>query len=206
MVSSSTFRVGLTGGIASGKSTVAKLFAALGVAIIDADAIAREVVEPGSLTLQRIAARFGSQFLQSDGNLDRGALRQLVFADANARADLEALMHPAIWELIEQRSATLNGTYQMLVIPLLVENGRATRVNRVLVVDCDQELQIRRLQARDHSTRAAALAILGAQASRAQRLAAADDVIVNDSGLDALREQVQALHARYRALAAQART
>jgi dephospho-CoA kinase len=203
---SGAYRVGLTGGIASGKTTVARLFGALGVPIIDADVIAREVVAPGTTVLARIAARFGAGIVLPDGTLDRHALRQIVFQDGAARADLEALTHPAIWESIERHSVGLGGTYQMLVIPLLVEKQRREAIERVLVVDCPEELQVKRLQTRDRITREAALSMLAAQATRAERLAAADDVIVNDSDIQALRVQVERLHARYRECAAQART
>lgn len=198
MSGAGVYRVGLTGGIASGKTTVARLFAALGVPVIDADVIAREVVAPATAVLARIAARFGPGILLPDGSLDRHALRQIVFQDSEARGDLEALTHPAIWETIERQSMTLGGRYQMLVIPLLIEKQRRDRVDRVLVVDCPEELQVRRSQARDLITRDAALAMLAAQATRAARLAAADDVIVNDSDIQALRAQVERLHARYR--------
>jgi dephospho-CoA kinase len=201
-----TFRVGLTGGIASGKSTVAALFGALGVPIIDADVVAREVVASGSPTLARIIERFGPELLQADGSLDRRGLRQLIFADPRARADLEALTHPPIWEMIEQHARALAGLYQMLVVPLLIEKQRRDRVDRLLVVDCPESLQIARLQVRDGITRETALAMMGAQATRRDRLAAADDVIVNDSDLQVLRLQVEPLHLRYRECAAQART
>jgi len=191
------FRVGLTGGIASGKSTVARLFAALGVPVIDTDMLAREVVAPGQPLLGQIAARFGANVLAPDGSLDRAALRALVFADPAARADLEQLTHPAIRALLEARSAALDGPYQLLVIPLLVETARRTPVDRVLVVDCSEAVQIRRLQARDGSTPEQARQMLAAQASREARLAAADDVIVNDGDLGAVRDRVAELHAHY---------
>jgi dephospho-CoA kinase len=191
------FRVGLTGGIASGKSTVARLFAALGVPIIDSDELAREVVAPGEPLLKRIADRFGLQVIAADGSLDRRALRDVVFADPNARADLEALTHPAIREAAHRRSAAAGGPYQIHAIPLLVEKNLASTVDRVLVVDSDEPLQIRRLQARDGSPLEQARAILAAQAPREARLAAADDVISNNGDLHALRAQVEKLHARY---------
>jgi len=200
------FRIGLTGGIASGKSTVAKLFEALGAPIIDTDVLAREVVAPGSPVLASIVNRFGKQVLAAEGSLNRAALRTIVFSDATARADLAQLTHPAIRALMEQRAAAAGGEYQVLVIPLLVETGARARVDRVLVVDCTEELQIRRLQARDGSTLEQAREILAAQASRAARLAEADDVIVNDGDLGTLRDQVAALHARYLKLARQAPT
>ena len=195
------FRVGLTGGIASGKSTVASLFAALGVPIIDADVIARDVVAAGTPLLARIVERFGPAILTADGNLDRRVLRDIVFRDPAARAELESLTHPAIREEIERRATAARGPYCMLAIPLLVEGGRKSPVDRVLVVDCEESLQIRRLQARDGSTLEQARAILAAQASSEARLAAADDVIRNDGDLHALRDQVAALHTRYLELA-----
>jgi dephospho-CoA kinase len=195
------FRVGLTGGIASGKTTVARLFEALGVPVIDTDVLAREVVKPGSPVLQQIVARFGADVLAADGTLNRPALRALVFSDPAARADLERLTHPAIRELLEARSAAAGGDYQIHVIPLLAETQGQNRVDRVLVVDCDPQLQIRRLQARDGSTLEQAHKILAAQASREARLALADDVIVNDGDIARLRDQVETLHFRYRELA-----
>ena len=196
------FRVGLTGGIASGKSTVASLFAALGVPVIDADLVSREVAAPGTPLLARIAERFGARYLRTDGSLDRRALRELVFSDAQARADLESLTHPAIFRAIEERAAAADGPYQILALPLLVEKNHASLVDRVLVIDCDEALQIRRLQARDGSTLAEARAILAAQAPRAARLEAADDVITNDGDLHALRDQVERCHMRYLGLGA----
>lgn len=199
------FRVGLTGGIASGKSTAAKFFGALGVPILDSDQVAREVVEPGQPPLERLVERFGRGILTPDGHLDRPALRNIVFSDPKARADLENLTHPAIGAALEARSATAGGPYQILVIPLLVEKNLGSQVNRVLVVDCDEALQIRRLHARDGSTRAQARAILDAQASRSARLKAADDVIRNDAEMSAVQAQVADLHARYLELARAAR-
>ena len=204
---SKPYRVGLTGGIASGKTVVAKLFAALGVPVIDADELAREAVAPGTPVLARIAERFGPAIIARDGTLDRRALRDIVFANPAARADLEALTHPAISAAMEQRSAEAGGAYQILVIPLLAEKkGRTASVDRVLVVDCGEDLQIRRLQARDGSTLEQARAILGAQASRAERLRIADDLIENDGDLAALRDKVVDLHARYQRLGDKART
>jgi dephospho-CoA kinase len=204
-MNASVFRVGLTGGIASGKSTAAKFFGALGVPILDSDQIARDVVEPGQPPLERLVERFGPSILTADGHLDRPALRQIVFSDPMARADLEALTHPAIGAAMEARSASAGGPYQILVIPLLIEKNVKSHVNRVLVVDCDEELQMRRLTARDGSTPAQAQAILNAQASRTARLKAADDVITNDSDMGSVRKQVQALHAQYLELAAKLR-
>ena len=194
-------RIGLTGGIASGKSTVADLFATLEVPVIDTDKIAREVVEPGQPPLEKLVERFGTGILTPDGHLDRPKLREIVFSDPRARADLEALTHPAIGSAVEAMAAAAGGPYQILVIPLLVEKGLGKRLDRVLVVDCPETLQLRRLQARDGSSPAQAQAILDAQASRAARLKAADDVIRNESDVAALRQQVEALHRRYLELA-----
>lgn len=203
MANTRIFRVGLTGGIASGKSTVAKFFAALGVPIIDTDQVAREVVEPGQPPLERLVERFGQAILTPDGHLDRPKLREIVFSDPKARADLEALTHPAIGSAVEAWSGAAGGPYQILSIPLLVEKNLTSQVDRVLVVDCDEELQIRRLQARDGSTVEQARAILNAQTSRTARLKSAHDVIQNDGDLSAVRDQVSALHTRYLELAGQ---
>ena len=203
-MSSRPYRVGLTGGIASGKSTAAKFFGALGVPIIDTDQLARDVVEPGQPPLERLVERFGPGILTEDGHLDRPALRNIVFSDPKARADLEALTHPAIGAAVEARSTEVGGVYQILVLPLLVEKNLGSQLNRVLVVDCDEELQIRRLQSRDGSTLEQARAILNAQASRSSRLKAAHDVIKNEGDMSAVRAQVEQLHARYLELAQQA--
>jgi dephospho-CoA kinase len=205
MANTKVFRVGLTGGIASGKSTAAKFFAALGVPIIDTDQVARDVVEPGQPPLERLVERFGRAILTPDGHLDRPKLREIVFSDPKARADLEALTHPAIGTAVEAWSAAAGGPYQVLILPLLVEKNLASHVDRVLVVDCNEELQIRRLQARDGSAVEQARAILNAQTSRATRLKAAHDVIQNEGDLSAVRDQVSALHARYMELAGQLR-
>lgn len=194
-------RIGLTGGIASGKSTVERLFAAHGVPIIDSDLIAREVVALGTPGLAQVRARFGDEVLLADGSLDRRALRRLVFADPAARRDLEAILHPLIRSSMADRSAAAGGAYQINVIPLLIEGSRRTSVDRVLVVDCPETLQIARVMQRDQVTEPEARAILAAQASREQRLAAADDVIVNDGDVAALQAQVDALHAKYLRLA-----
>lgn len=196
-------RIGLTGGIASGKSAAAAVFAELGVPVIDSDVIAREVVAPGSPGFAAIRARFGEGVLQADGQLDRRALRAQVFADPTARRELEALTHPLIRERMAAQSAAAGGPYQIHAIPLLVEGGaRRPGIDRVLVIDCPEEIQVQRVMARDRVDEAGALAVLAAQASRAQRLAAADDVIVNDQGLETLREAVITLHQRYLGLAA----
>jgi dephospho-CoA kinase len=204
-MSARAYRVGLTGGIASGKSTAAEFFGALGVPILDSDQIAREVVEPGQPPLERLVERFGRSILTADGHLDRPALRNIVFSDHRARADLEALTHPAIGAAMEARSAAAGGPYQILIIPLLVEKNLRSHVDRVLLVDCDEQLQLRRLRARDGSSPEQAQAILNAQARRATRLKAADDVISNDADVSSVERQVAKLHPRYLQLAAQAR-
>jgi dephospho-CoA kinase len=190
-------RIGLTGGIASGKTLVSRQFAALGVPVIDTDELAREVVAPGSEGLAAVHARFGDGVLAADGSLDRRALRARVFADPDARRDLEAITHPRIRALVDARAAAAGGPYQVIVIPLLVESARRTTVDRVLVVDCPESLQLERLLRRDGGSREQAEAILAAQATRAQRLAVADDVIVNTGDPAAVDAEVAALHRRY---------
>jgi len=198
-------RIGLTGSIASGKTTVANLFAALGVPIVDTDLLSREVVAPGSSLLRQITDHFSMQVQSGDGSLDRQALRKRIFEDPEQRKWLEALLHPAIRELTDARCEAAIGPYVMVAIPLLVETGGEARFDRVLVVDCDPDLQLARLMARDGATREEALRMLTAQAPRAQRLAAADDVIHNDGDLAALRSQVEKLHLQY-VVAAKARS
>jgi dephospho-CoA kinase len=200
---SSGFRVGLTGGIASGKTTVANLFAALGATLVDTDVLAREVVAPGTPLLAEIAAHFGAGTLAADGLLDRRALRERVFADESERRWLEERTHPAIRRLTDERCAAATGPYCLVAIPLLVETQGQGRFNRVLVVDCDPETQVSRLMARDGITRAAAARMLAAQASREARLAVADDVIRNDGDIAHLRDQVARLHRQYVAAAAE---
>jgi len=195
-------KIGLTGGIASGKSSVSEAFLALGVPVIDADAIARELVEPGEPLQVAVVKEFGAGILDRDGHLDRRALRQLVFKDPERRARLNAILHPAIWERLAARAAAANHPYVVLEVPLLLETGSGDRVDRVLVVDCPEEEQLRRLIRRDKETEAGARAILAAQASRRTRLAAADDVLDNGGGRDELRAKVAALDRNYRALAA----
>jgi dephospho-CoA kinase len=195
------YRVGLTGGIACGKTTVANLFAALGATLVDTDLLAREVVAPGSPLLPKIAGHFGPQVLQKDGSLDRAWLRERVFANPAERQWLEGVTHPAIRELTDARCETATGPYVIVAIPLLVETRGAQRFDRVLVVDCDPKLQLARLQARDGMTRAQAERMLAAQVAREQRLAVADDVIRNDGDIANLRDQVEKLHLQYSASA-----
>jgi dephospho-CoA kinase len=194
-------RIALTGGVASGKSTVARLFQALGARLIDTDQVSREVVEAGSPALAQLVERFGPQILQGDGALDRARLRDIVFSDPAARAQLEAITHPAIRGRVAQLSAQAGGPYQIIAVPLLVETGTQCNYDRVLVVDCSPELQLQRLMVRDGFSPEQARRILEAQASRAARLAAADDVLVNESDAASLAPQVQALHHQYLQLA-----
>lgn len=191
------FRIGLTGGIASGKSTVADMFADLGVAVIDTDVIAREVVEPGQPALAEIRAAFGDGVIAADGTLDRAAMRAIVFGDAEARQRLEAILHPRIGEATRTQADAAGGPYQVIVVPLLVESSLRHFVDRILVVDCDEEIQVARLLARDAESEIQARRMLAAQSSRDARLAIADDVISNEGGRDATRDQVLALHERY---------
>jgi dephospho-CoA kinase len=190
-------RIALTGGIASGKSTVARLFEALGARLVDTDQIARELVLPGTPALDAIRQRFGDGILAADGTLDRAALREHVFRDSTARADLEAILHPRIREETDARCARLGGPYQLVAVPLLAETGTQGRYDRVLVVDCEPAQQLLRLMQRDGIDAAAAQRILDAQATRAQRLAIADDVIVNDGPVAHLASQVEKLHRAY---------
>jgi len=192
------FTVGLTGGIGSGKSTVAECFSAHDVPVIDTDVIARQLTVPGGATLDAIRKAFGETVMQADGTLDRAALRRRVFADGDARHQLEAILHPIIRQSVEQTLSTLVAPYALIVIPLLVETGSyRDMLNRILVVDCPEELQIARVMARSGLTQDEVKAILAAQAGRAERLAVADDVIVNTASPEALRAQVATLHRRY---------
>ena len=192
----------LTGGIGSGKSTVARIFAELGAPVIDADLVAREVVEPGSPMLAEIASAFGPEVLDGAGNLRRDTLREMVFGDPAARRRLEAIMHPRIREIMEQRLSGLHAPYAILVIPLLLETGQTDLGDRTLVVDLPESLQIERVRQRDHLEEARIRTILAAQCDRSTRLSAADDVIDNRGDPAGLRDQVEKLHQRYLALTA----
>lgn len=191
-------RIGLTGGIGSGKSTVAACFEHLGIRVIDSDAIARELVAPGTEGLAQIVDAFGNAVLNAEGGLDRVALRRKIFDNAQARHQLEAILHPRIRQSLRERTAAATGPYVVLVIPLLVEQSWADEVDRVLVVDCTLQTQVRRTIARDHVSAEEARNVLRSQASRAQRLAAADDVIDNDRDRQDLDAVVAELDRRYR--------
>jgi len=189
--------LGLTGGIGSGKSAAAEHFAALGVHVVDADHAARWVVEPGSPALAQIAEHFGEGVLHDDGQLDRGALRSLIFADPEQRRWLESLLHPLIREAIACNLQRAQSAYAILVSPLLIESGQYTTTQRVLVIDAPQALQIQRTLMRDNTSEQQVQAILKAQASREDRLRHADDVLVNDADLQTLQTEVERLHHFY---------
>jgi dephospho-CoA kinase len=198
-------RVGLTGGVASGKSTVADLFAQLGAVVLDTDQIAHEIVEPGQPALSQLIAALGNGILGPDGRLDRPRLRARMFADEELRRAVESVLHPLILAELGRRSEAAAGPYQILVIPLLVEGDYAGLVDRVLVVDCPPEMQIERLMLRDDETRVGAQAMLDAQAGRLERLKVADDLIVNNGAVTDLGKLVADLDRQYRRLASKQR-
>jgi dephospho-CoA kinase len=197
------FTVALTGGIGSGKSTVAQAFEVHGVEVVDADALAHRLTAPRGAAIPAIRAEFGAEVIDADGALDRARMRRLAFADAGARKRLEAILHPMIRAETERLACTARSQYVILMIPLLVESGAPRdRCDRVLVVDCPEEEQIRRVTARSGLPRAEVEAIMATQASRADRLAAADDVLDNSGNPALIGPQVEALHRRYLDLAA----
>ena len=196
------FRIGLTGGIATGKSAVASMFGDLGVPVIDSDQIAREVVQPGQPALGDIVAAFGPEALDARGELDRERLRAIVFADDELRQQLETILHPRIRAVMLKATHRIGGPYQLLVVPLLVEVGFQSQVDRVLVVDCPAKIQRERLAARDGETDDRGELIIRAQTDRKVRLAAAADIISNAGSLAATRQQVETLHNTYINLAA----
>ena len=190
--------IGLTGGIGCGKSTVADLFAAQGIAVVDTDLIAHELTGPAGAAMPEIVAAFGSGVVASQGGLDRAAMRRLAFADSAARQRLEGILHPRIRGEAERLCAQAMTPYVLLVVPLLIEAGvYRARVRRVLVVDCDEATQVSRVMARSGLTSDEVRAIMATQLSRAERLAAADDVVSNAGGREALEPQVLALHRDY---------
>lgn len=196
------FRIGLTGGIGSGKSTVAALFAKLGVPVIDADAIARSLVEPGGKAYDQVIALAGRDALSADGTLRRDILRDTVFRDEALRKRLEAILHPLVYAEMEAAVSNITYPYCILTIPLLVETGATGHVDRILVVDVPEDLQIARTVERDGAAGEDVRRIITAQAGRTARLQAAADIIDNSGGPDELEEQVRELHARYLKLAA----
>lgn len=200
----SDYIVGLTGGIGSGKSAIAERFAARGIAVVDTDAIAHELTGPAGAAMPALASAFGTEVVRPDGGLNRPAVRQLVFADPAARTRLEGILHPLIRQESAAHCQAAASPYVILAVPLLVESGTyRERCDRVLVVDCEETVQIARVMARSGLPEAEVRAIMAAQASRAERLAVADDVIHNDNGMDALESQVAELHKRYAEWSAQ---
>jgi dephospho-CoA kinase len=198
-----TLRVGLTGGIGSGKSEAARQFARLGATVIDTDLLARELVEPGQPALAEIVDSFGPDMLTSEGALDRTRLRQHVFADPARRRQLEGILHPRIRARALQLADQADTPYCILVIPLLVETSADYRLQRVLLIDCPEDIQRQRIRTRDRLAERDIDAILAAQANRAQRQAVADDIVVNDKQLPQLQAAIERLHHRYLRLASQ---
>jgi dephospho-CoA kinase len=190
-------RIGLTGGIASGKTTVANFFADLGIPVIDTDVIARDVVAKGAPALAQIRADFGDAVFNDDGVLDRKAMRKLVFSDDSKRRQLEGILHPRIREAAVVQAQAVTDPYMIIVVPLLVESPMKALMDRVLVVDCSEDVQLKRLLARDTENEAQARRMIAAQASRDERLAIADDVVQNDTNLEETRRKVTALHKQY---------
>lgn len=196
------FSLGLTGGIGSGKTTVSNMFTELGATIIDTDVIAHQLSEPRGEAIAVIAQKFGAAYIDINGAMDRKKMRELIFADPQAKKNLEAILHPLIRQHCEQAAADAKGAYPIFVVPLLIESGNwRARVQRILVVDCDQDTQIKRVMHRNHFTREQVVQILAAQASRDERLAQADDVIDSMANVSQVRIEVERLHKKYLNLA-----
>ncbi|MFT5562134.1 MAG: dephospho-CoA kinase [Litorivivens sp.] len=195
--------VGLTGGIGSGKSAASQRFEALGACSVDADIIARDVVQPGTEALASIGKRFGKSIVQADGNLDRAALRKIIFQSSEAKTWLESLLHPLIGAETMRQLGAAQSPYALFVSPLIVESGQKILCQRLLVIDVPEALQIERTMARDNNERAQVERIIASQAARKDRLAQADDVICNDLGLDDLHHAADKLHQHYLALASE---
>jgi dephospho-CoA kinase len=192
------FSVGLTGGIGCGKTTVADLFAVRGASVIDTDQIAHSLTAPHGAAMAPLVEEFGADYATPDGALDRAKMRALVFADPGARSRLEAILHPRIREATAAAALLATGPYVIFVVPLLIESGTwRERVTRVLAIDCPEDVQVARVMARNQLPESQVRAIMAAQVTRAQRQAAADDILLNDDGLDALLPQVERLHAFY---------
>ncbi len=193
------YLVGLTGGIGSGKTEAARIFAELGVPVVDTDAIAHTLTSAGHPVLKEIIAQFGDSYLQADQTLDRAALREKVFSDTQARYQLEAILHPAIYDAVLQAlQENAAAPYQVIAIPLLFENKRyQTLINRSLLIDCDEELQISRAAARSGMAASAVAAIMRAQMPRNERIKQADDVILNNGSLSELRQKIEDIHKNY---------
>ncbi|WP_374358492.1 dephospho-CoA kinase [Pseudoduganella danionis] len=201
------FAIGLTGGIGSGKSTVADQFAALGASVVDTDQIAHSLTAPGGSAMPAIVAEFGAEFADASGAMDRARMRELVFNDASAKARLEAILHPRIRDAALAAGEAATGSYVIFAVPLLVESGTwRQRVSRIVTVDCPEEVQLARVMARNNLTKEQVLAIMANQASRLQRLEAADDVIDNGGEVAALAPQIARLHALYLAISKRSAT
>ncbi len=204
MNSAKRYVVGLTGGIGSGKSAAAEVFRALGIEVIDADILAREVVEPGQPALQEIAAHFGSDLLTTEGHLDRPALRKIVFSNPQQKYWLENLLHPLIAELLERRLNAAKSPYAILESPLLLETEQHKLVERVLVIDASEETQIARATERDGSDEGIIRSIIASQIDRTERIQRADDLVSNEQSLELLRENIEALHSKYMGMVTEA--
>ena len=192
------FTVGLTGGIGCGKTTVANQFAELGASLVDTDEIAHALTASGGAAMAAIIDQFGPDFATAEGALDRSRMRELVFSDATTKARLEAILHPRIRDEALAAAAIATGTYVIFVVPLLIESGTwRARVDRILAIDCPEQVQVARVMARNGLTEEQVRAIMAHQVTRAQRLAAADDVIDNNGDLASLRPQIALLHAQY---------
>lgn len=194
-------KIGLTGGIASGKSTVSQLFSAFGIKIIDADLISHQLVEPGQPSLEKITQTFGSKMLLNNGELDRIQLRQLIFSDPNAKQQLEAILHPKIRQQLIRQSDNSSSPYCILSVPLLAEAKMTSLVNRILVIEIDSDEQLKRLCQRDNISRSEAMDIMAIQSSSQQRTTVADDIISNNNSPDKLNSAVANLHKKYLELA-----
>jgi len=191
------YRVGLTGGIGAGKSTVAELFSGMGVPVIDADQIAHQVVEPGKPALKKIINLFGNKIINHDGTLSRDILRKIVFSNDELRAQLESVIHPLVYTEIDNKIKKINYPYCLIVIPLLLETEAHNKVDAVLVVDCAESAQINRVVNRDSISEEHVQDIIMTQATRLDRLKKADDIINNDDDINRLSDQVHALHLKY---------
>ena len=192
------FSVGLSGGIGSGKTTVANMFAELGASIIDTDVIAHQLTQPGGAAISNIAKHFGAEFISTDGAMDRKKMRELVFSDAQTKKQLENILHPLIRQQCEIEAKNADGTYPIFVVPLLIESGDwRARVQRILVIDCDQETQIARVMQRNKFERYQVLRILATQVSREERLEHADDIINSMADLSQVHSEVEILHKKY---------
>ncbi len=194
-------KIGLTGGIGSGKSTVCRLFSEFGAPIIDADIIARQLVEPNSSALKKLVSQFGKKILNPDQSLNRAYLRDLVFSDKTQKAQLDQIMHPLIYDEIEKQIQELDCKYCIIAIPLLLETQQMQRVDRIAVVDCNADTQLLRVVSRDHLKPEQVVSIIASQMPRQQRLSFADDVIDNSGSSAQLAEQVKRLHNSYNLLA-----